>query len=285
MKRLIVNADDFGLHEAINRGIIQGFRQGIVTSASLMCSAPAFADGVRLAEENPALGVGIHLTLVGGVKTVLPKTKLKTLVDDNGNLPRNYIDFSKRFYSGSIRKSEIEAELRAQIEKALDCGIGVTHVDSHQHTHALPGLAALVLSLCNEYNISRIRVPRENILFRGGFSAGFSRYVGRSGLSLCASLLALKAAGKRFAFPGHFFGMLAGGNMNEDLVGRIIASLPEGISELMVHPGLNQEVLQQEFCWSYRWAQELQACISEANKCLIKKHKIKLINFGDIADE
>lgn len=71
MKKLIVNADDFGLHPAINAGIIKGCRDGFITSTSLMCSGAAFDDAVLQAKATPALGVGIHLTLVGGGKTLL----------------------------------------------------------------------------------------------------------------------------------------------------------------------------------------------------------------------
>ena len=90
MKKLIVNADDFGLHPAINAGIIKGCRDGFITSTSLMCSGAAFDDAVLQAKATPALGVGIHLTLVGGGKTLLQARQLRTLVDEDGLLPADY---------------------------------------------------------------------------------------------------------------------------------------------------------------------------------------------------
>ena len=93
----------------------------------------------------------------------------------------DYVAFAKRFYSGSVKRSELEAELRAQIERALEAKINITHIDSHQHTHVLPGINALVLKLCNEYNIIRVRIPKEAYTFTGGFHTGIGRMIGRSG--------------------------------------------------------------------------------------------------------
>ncbi len=84
IKKLIVNADDFGLHTLINQGIIKGYREGFITSASIMPSANAYEEAVALAKDNPKLGIGIHLTLVGGVKSVLPKIKVSGLLDAEG---------------------------------------------------------------------------------------------------------------------------------------------------------------------------------------------------------
>lgn len=282
MKKLIVNADDFGLHPLINRGIAKGHREGFITSASLMCSAPAFEEAVRLAGENPELGIGIHLTLVGGVPSVLPCGQVSTLLDDNGLFLPDYAAFAKRYYTGGVSSSQLEAELRAQIEKGLGAGVNVTHIDSHQHTHVLPGINKLVLKLCNEYNIKRIRIPKEAYFFSGGFSAGAGRFIGRGGLSFCASLAGSAADGRNILHPDHFFGMLAGGHLCEELVGNIIRSLPDGVSEIMTHPGLGAEELGRLFKWGYHWEDELNAYLSPKNRSLLQKMHIALINFGDL---
>ena len=104
MKKLIVNADDFGLHPAINAGIIKGCRDGFITSTSLMCSGAAFEDAVLQAKATPALGVGIHLTLVGGGKPLLQARQLRTLVDEDGLLPADYTAFAKRSLLFSIKR-------------------------------------------------------------------------------------------------------------------------------------------------------------------------------------
>ena len=282
MKKLIVNADDFGLHEEINKGIIKGYQEGFITSTSLMCSAPAFENAVALAKENPGLGIGIHLTLVGSVPSVLPKEKISSLVNDKGLFPENYVAFAKMFYTGQVKMVQLELELRAQIEKALATGLNITHVDSHQHTHVLPGMTGLVVKLCNEYKIKNIRIPQEGYFFSGGFAGGLGRKIGRAGLSFCAYLAAMQAKSAGLAYPESFFGMLAGGNLNETLVGNIITALPDGVSEIMTHPGLNKQELDKHFTWDYHWEDELNAFLSAKNKTLLEQHKVALMNFGGL---
>ena len=282
MKRLIVNADDFGLHTQINKGIIKGYREGFITSASIMPSAPAYEEAVALAKDEPGLGIGIHLTLVGGVTPVLPANKVRSLVDDHGVFLPDYGAFAKRYYTGGAAASELEAELRAQLERALSAGLNITHVDSHQHLHVLPLLNKLVLKLSSEYNIRRMRIPCEPYFFKGGFNAGIGRMIGKCGLSFCASLAASGAREHNISYPDYFFGMLAGGNLNEELVANILRSIPEGTSEIMTHPGLYKGELDKVFSWNYHWEDELQAFLSEKNKVLLKQEQITLINFGGL---
>lgn len=281
MKQLIVNADDFGLHSDINKGIIKGHKEGFITSTSLMCSAPAFAEAVELAKSCPRLGVGVHLTLVGGVQPALPKEQVPSLVDSQGLFPDNYVSFAKRYYIGAVVKLELEKELRAQIERALESGLRITHIDSHQHTHVLPGVSSMVQKLCLEYNLKKVRIPAEQIGFTGGFEAGLGRKIGRAGLSFCAQLALVQGYGK-LQHPHHFFGMLAGGNLNAVRVANILKSLPEGVSEIMTHPGLHAAALAELFPWHYHWEEELAAYLDPANKQLLEAEHIELINFGDL---
>jgi len=281
MKKLIVNADDFGLHPLINAGIIKGFQEGFITSTSLMTSAPYWQEAVELAQQNPALGIGVHLTLVGGVPPVLPAAKVRSLLDADGLFLPDYVAFAKRFYTGGVKRSELEAELRAQLERALAAGVNLTHVDSHQHTHVLPGVNALVLKLCCEYNIRRVRIPKEGYTFTGGYSTGLGRMVGRSGLSLCADMAAVRADGLGVRHPQHFFGMLAGGHLNAGLIANILRQLPDGVSEIMTHPGLDSAELGKVFSWQYHWRDELDAYLDAGNKELLRTEKIQPVTFAD----
>ncbi|WP_298000094.1 ChbG/HpnK family deacetylase [uncultured Phascolarctobacterium sp.] len=280
MKQLIVNADDFGLHPLINSGIIKGHQEGFITSTSLMPSAPCWQEAARLAKENPRLGIGVHLTLVGGVPSVLPKEQVSSLLDDDGLFLPDYVAFAKRYYSGAVKRSELEAELRAQLERALSCGVNITHIDSHQHTHVLPGINSLVLKLSNEYNIIRVRIPKEGYLFTGGFQTGVGRLIGRSGLSFCADMAALRADSLGLRHPQHFYGMLAGGHLNAQLIANILRQLPEGVSEIMTHPGLDSAALGKAFSWQYHWREELDAYLDAGNKALLKELGIEPVSFA-----
>ena len=281
MKQLIINADDFGLHPLINKGIIKGHSEGIITSTSLMPSAPYFDEAVQLAKANPYLGVGIHLTLVGGVKPACT-SGVNSLLTADGVFAEDYTVFAKKWYTGSIKKNELIKELETQIEKVLAAGIKPTHIDSHQHMHVLPGIAGIVVRLCEKYGIKKIRMPGENIFWSGGFKAGMGRKIGRDGLSFCTMLAKGKAKSAGLVYPQHFFGMLAGGNLNAELVKHILLNLPEGTSEIMTHPGLDSTELAKHFTWGYHWQDELGAFLSAENKEIVREHGIKLINFGGL---
>ncbi len=282
MKYLIINADDFGLHEYINAGIARGFKEGCITSTSLMCSAPAFDNAVELAKENHELGIGIHLTLVGGVKPLLPPEKITSLLDENGVFSSDYLQFIKKFAFGKVDRNEIKAELSAQIERGLSTGLTITHFDSHQHLHVLPGLIDIVIELCKKYGIDKVRVPSENITWMGGYSAGVGRIIGRLGLSICSELARRKLKNAGIIFPDHFFGMLAGGNLNDTLVETIIDNLPDGYNEIMTHPGLHGDELANLYRWGYHWEDELSAFVTKQNIEKIKSKGISLINFGGL---
>ena len=281
MRRLIVNADDFGLHEAANRGIQQAHLQGIVTSTSLMPGGVAFEDAVNIAGGCPKLGVGVHLTLVGG-SPVAPVAQVSSLVDAQGCFCSSYPVFLSRFLRGDIRLAEVEQELEAQIEKVLAAGLIPTQLDSHQHLHVVPGISGVVLKLARRFSIRAIRIPAEPLLFFGGKAPSLGRVIGRTGLTLLAEAFRRQAVGAGLAVTGHFFGMLSGGQMNQSALLSILQSLPEGDSEIMVHPGDGDESLAEKYSWGYHWTEELQALCSGAVKTSVGQQKIQLISYREL---
>lgn len=284
MKQLIVNADDFGLHENINLGIIEGHVNGCITSTSLMAGAPAFEHAISLAAKQPELGIGVHFTLVGG-RPVCDSGKVASLIDNEGMFCPSYPVFLKRVCSGGISLTHVRHELTAQVGKVLAAGINVTHLDSHQHMHIVPGIIDVVIEIALKFGIRSMRIPAEPLMFFGGFKPGLGRIVGRSGLSFLANAAGFKAKRAGLIVPDHFFGMLAGGNMEERFFLKIIDNLPEGISEIMVHPGSEDETLNKYFGWGYHWQQELAAVTSQRTmECLAQK-RVKLVSFEDITNK
>lgn len=145
MKKLIANADDFGLTKGVNAGTVKAFKDGIVCSATLMVNGEAAEEAFQLAKENPGLGVGIHLVLTYGK----PISKnLKNIVDANGNFLKQSV-----LRNMEIDLKEVEVEFRAQIEKFISNGMTPTHIDSHHHVHMIAEIAPLVTKLANELDI------------------------------------------------------------------------------------------------------------------------------------
>ena len=281
MRRLIVNADDFGLHAAVNRGILTAHTEGIVSSASLMAGGAAFDDAVRIAKQCPQLGVGVHLTLVGA-RPVLPVAEVSSLLDEAGDFYGSYPLFIKRFLRGKIRLAEVERELAAQIDRVRMAGIQPSHLDSHQHLHVLPGIGGLVLDLARRFSIRAIRIPAEPVAFIGATPATVGRLVGRGGLTMLANLFRQHAAAAGIRTSDHFFGMLAGGQLTEPAILAILRRLPPGDSELMTHPGFADESLADAFRWGYQWDAERQALTAPAVRALLAERQIRLISFREL---
>jgi hopanoid biosynthesis associated protein HpnK len=283
MKRLIVNADDFGLTEGVNRGIVKAFRQGIVTSTTLIACGRAFDHAVLLARENGGLATGVHLTLVEE-KPVSRAAEVPSLVSQNGNFHRDYASIAGRLLTGRLRMSEVRQEFRSQIEKCLAHGIVPTHLDSHQHLHVLPGMADTVIGLAREYRIPAARCPDEKSFPMKGGRSGFNmRELKRMALAWMAG-----RAGKKFQRNGisttdRFYGMSCSGHLNREIIANLLKGLPAGTSELGCHPGvLDPEMTSRYAHWGYRWEEELEALTDPAVRALIEQLGIQMINFHDL---
>ena len=281
MKRLIVNADDFGLHASINQGIWQAHSRGIVTSTSLMAGGEAFPDAVRITRDCPGLGVGVHLTVVGG-RPVSAAHLIPSLVDDQGCFFASYPHFLAQYLQGNIRLDEVERELTAQIEKVLSAGVSPTHLDSHQHLHVVPGIAGLVLALARRFSIRAVRIPAEPLFFFGGLSPSIGRFAGRTGLTLLAEVFRRRSVAGGIAVTGHFYGMLAGGRMNVETLLSVLSQLPHGVSEIMVHPGARDAALALQYPWGYHWDEELQALVAAKVRTELQLQQIQLISYREL---
>lgn len=158
-RALIVNADDFGAGEGVNDGVLEAHSRGVVTSASMMAGGAAFADALARLDDFPTLGVGVHLTLCAGA-AVLAAARAPTLIDEEGRLPANALAFAKRYFGGRLRRKDIRAELEAQLGRVRDAGVAITHVDSHQHLHNLPGISEDVITLARRFGVRAARASR-----------------------------------------------------------------------------------------------------------------------------
>ncbi|MDZ5608128.1 chitin disaccharide deacetylase [Bacillus pseudomycoides] len=156
MIRLIVNADDFGLTEGTNYGIIEGHVNGIVNSTTMMMNMPGTEHAVRLAKEYKSLGVGVHLVLTAG-KPLL--TDVPSLVSKDG-----FFHKQSTVREGNINPTDVEREWTTQIEKFLSSGLTPTHLDSHHHVHSLPILHDVLERLAEKYNVPIRRCEQERAI-------------------------------------------------------------------------------------------------------------------------
>lgn len=274
-KCLIVNADDFGIDEEINRGIAECFRDGIVSSVSIVSNGPAFQDALNLVKKNTNIGIGVHLCLVGE-RSILPKEKIPSIVDDKGFLSKDYRHFLYKICSNKVNFLEVKEELDAQIKKVLDSGIIPTHLDSHQYTHLIPPVFNIVVKLAKKYNIKWIRYPKQN---------KYPKFIPVDACikKICLTFLSsyqLRALRKdNICYANFSYGVLTNGHLNECILRVFLEELHNGLNDITCHPGYKPKNKRYDV-WEYHWEKETDTLKSECIKDLTKKLNIKLTNYA-----
>ncbi len=278
-RRLIVHADDFGLSEAVNAGIVDAHRRGIVTSTSIMAPGPAFEHAVELARATPTLDLGVHLTLTEEAPACDPR-RVPTLLGDNGRMHRHASTFLQRRLSGRVSLGEVRLELDAQIARVVERGLRVSHLDGHQHVHMMPGVRGIVGQLAAKYGIPAIRHPRETVrrymLFERG---GAGRLLQQFALNFFCAAADIAGAAR----PDHFVGFFHGGRLTKANLERILHTLPRsGTCELMCHPGLDDPASPHAH-WQYRWRDELDALTDPAVAKWLRDERIELVSYASLS--
>lgn len=279
VKQIIVNADDFGRHKLMNAAVEKGLQEGCLRSATLMPGGRAFEDAIRIAQTYPELGVGIHLTMVNGYPVLSPE-EIPSLVTPEGVFWPDHMSFLKKYFTGQIKLSELKKELAAQLEKVQATGIKISHVDSHQHLHTLPGIIDFVLTLAKDAGIKAIRIPKTPIKAEEAELNSLGQLIGRTGLATLAKIAAAKARRKGFVMPDHFAGLVAGGAVDAASLREICSQLKEGTTEVMMHPGVSNRILKKETQWDHDYESELHAIVSPDVMAVLHKQHVKIGNFN-----
>ncbi len=279
-RRLIVNADDFALHPSVNRAIILAHREGIVTSTTILAGGMALFDAIEELKACPNLGIGVHLCLVDQ-RPVLNPDEVPSLVDRNGKFCASYPAFIRKYLLGQIRLAQVRREFEAQVARIRDLGLAMTHLDSHQHLHLLPGISAVTAEIARKFAIRCIRIPAEETAAMRGPSSLGRRIQGKIVFRL-AQKRRREFARAGFRFPDHFFGFQRGGTLLLDDWLKLVPRLPAGVSEIMVHPGVDTQQLRTDLGWGYHWGEEFQALTHPQLRLLIMQQNIELIHYGNL---
>jgi hopanoid biosynthesis associated protein HpnK len=298
VRKLIINADDFGLTTGVNRGIIEAHRGGVVSSATLMANGPAFDDAVRAAQSAPNLSVGCHVVLVDGTP-VSPPDAIDTLLAIRSAEPGKFYSslsaFAARATLGGFDRDQLVTEVTAQIHKIQSAGLHVTHLDTHKHAHIFPEILAALLRAARISGVRAIRNPfvpvkalgaaqfrsrRElwkrysQVRLLNSFSRQFRQKLKRSGLLAPDGVLGLIETGTADS-PDDKFGY-------SSLLRATLASLPEGTWELVCHPGYNDDELRAA---STRLLdsrdQERRLLTSMELRQFLEEQKIVAIGYGE----
>jgi len=274
LKKLVVTADDVGLHPGMTRGALAACDAGIVTAVSVAAVGRAFEPAVELLRGRPALDVGIHLTLVGE-RPLSPPERIPSLLGRDGALLPGYPALARRFLAGGLVLAEIEAELRLQIERLSATGLPVVHANAHQHLHVLPRIFDIVVRLAEEHGIRFIRIPCEPAT--GGWSA-------RSAQLAVLNHLGRRARRRleihrRLGAVERTLGVADAGHLTVDRLRRALEGAA-GTSELVCHPGLGDAGLAADYDWDYDWDAETAALCDPRVPGMLREAGIELTRFS-----
>jgi hopanoid biosynthesis associated protein HpnK len=253
---LIITADDFGLHEAVNEAVELASRAGILCAASLMVGAAASADAVRRARELPQLRVGLHLVLTDGSPT-LPPAEIKALVDSHGRFRSRLVTDAARYFLSPRARRQLEAEIRAQFKAFAATGLALDHVNAHKHFHIHPTVLGLMLRVGREFGVRAVRLPYEP----AELVQPPSLLASVAGWSMTPWLRLMQRRLERAGVLSndHLLGIHHSGAMNETTLLESIKRLPYGVTEIYLHPATESGATIARSMSDYRHADELAA--------------------------
>ena len=290
MRRLIINADDFGLTAGVNRAIMEAHRGGVVTSATLMAVGHAFADAVQQAQAAPRLSVGCHVVLIDG-KALLPREQVGTLLAPGAagqDFRRGLGEFAAAAVRGRIDGGQVEAEAMAQMRKLQSAGVALSHFDTHKHAHMFPGILRPLLRAARACGIRAVRNPFApvkplafaHLLRRPRL---WKRYTEVKALRRLLDNFRAAVGEEQMVSTDGTFGIVATGALDEQLFEAIVGSIPEGTWEFVCHPGYNDAALDAvPTRLRESRVQELRVLTSEAGREALKRHGVELISWNQL---
>jgi hopanoid biosynthesis associated protein HpnK len=280
-RRIVINADDFGLCEGVNKGIAEAHSKGVLTSATLMVNMPAAKKAVDLAKHLPKLGVGVHLNLTNG-KPLCQDEDVKRLLNAEGDFGLSPGKLAiASIVTGKVRAA-IETELAAQIQWVIDRGIKPTHLDSHKHIHSFPAIFRIVCRLAERFKIPAIRFtyePKQVCRLPWPVTDEESR---RRAAKVRTMAKINRWQNRAFFKTDALLGVAHTGNINVNFFRAVSLYNTAATAEVMTHPGYTYDLDATRTRLVKQREVELEALCSEKTKQYFKEAGIKLVHYGQL---
>jgi chitin disaccharide deacetylase len=281
--RLIVNADDFGASPGVNQAVVRAFRDGVLTSCSLMVGEDAFPEAVRMAKGAGGLGVGLHLVAVMG-KSVLPPREIPSLVDREGRFSSDPVKAGLNYFFLTKARKDLAREMRAQFERFLASGLRPSHVDSHLHLHFHPVMFDLAVGFCKEFGIRSMRVPEDDpgLLARWEGKHADQEQAAARFLRLFSRRMKARLEREGIVHTRRVFGHFMTGRMNKSYLLHVLDHLSPGDYEIYFHP----EDAGENIAYTHSRIQrrlELEILLDSGLKERIRERGIQLIHYGQLS--
>jgi hopanoid biosynthesis associated protein HpnK len=293
VRRLIINADDFGLTAGVNRAILEAHQHGVVTSATLMAGGRAFREAVQCAQQAPQLNVGCHVVLVDG-EPLLPPEQVPTLLaasDQQRHFRRGVGELAAAALRGRIDEAQVEAEATAQMRHLQATGLALSHFDTHKHAHMFPGILRPLLRAARVCGVHALRNPFApvkplafaHLLRRPRL---WKRYSEVTALRRLLDNFRRAVQEEEMITTDGTFGIVSTGALDERLFAAIVGSIPEGTWEFVCHPGYNDAELDTVHTrLRHSREQELEVLTSPAAQEALQRHGVELISWKQLVKE
>jgi predicted glycoside hydrolase/deacetylase ChbG (UPF0249 family) len=278
MPRLIINADDLGVNPQRSHGIFECFEFGVVTSASIIANGSDSDSAARHAKER-GLSSGLHLNLTDEYP-LSKQADINSLTEDNGMF-LGAEKLIREIDEGKVQVSHLEREIRAQVEWMLDTYGMPTHVDGHARIHIHPVVIHALIPIMERYGIRHTRIPCEDPLPPFGYEITAAELQNAKQVSTQALAARSDYEGHDITSTDHFRGLTLHGNASLKNLRHILNKLPEGTTELQVHPGSNI-AFGTPFDLDPQRQTELRMLMDESIPELLKEKKIELCTWEDL---
>ncbi|MFH1593503.1 MAG: ChbG/HpnK family deacetylase [Candidatus Omnitrophota bacterium] len=244
-KKLIINADDFGMSEEINNGILECYAKRAITDMSILAVGSSFLHAVESARKNNIKKLGVHLALTGGFRAISVKETIPSLIGRRGHFSKGYGSFLSRYFTRLISIDQIRRELKNQIVKVKEKGFKITHLDSHHHIHTVPGIFRKVIEIAKDEGIQYIRYPLERvgILAKLVDPRKWARNLLLSSMCIASGRM-LQRSG--ISHNDYFIGHADAFKLKKDSLISEVSRLNNGITELCCHPGADRGKREDE---------------------------------------
>jgi predicted glycoside hydrolase/deacetylase ChbG (UPF0249 family) len=278
MKQLVINADDFGLCESINKGILECYLKGLVSDLSFLINPEYFDESIKTLKDNKITSLGIHVNLTFGRSF---SGKVSCLTDRDGN----YLSSGKHFMNylrGKINPDEVYVEVKKQLELLSLQGFEITHLDTHQNVHILPPVYEALDRLRNEYNPRVIiRFPCEPLSITNGYKlSNLKRILILNTLS-AYSKFRNRIDVKVSAIGGDFYNNKNNKKVLQRVV-RKIGRLEKDFFEMAVHPGYySDEIIKYD---PYAGPREWELATLSGPGKILEGSNIRIASFKDIIE-
>ena len=280
-KRIIINADDFGLSDGVNEAVAQAHTEGVLTSATIMVNMPAANKAVKIVRQLPRLGVGVHLNLTEG-RPVSQSTGINLLLNGDGQFAYSPAILSLFSLGGYKIRKAIQAELEAQIQWVIDNGIKPTHLDSHKHIHTFPAMFSIVCQLARRFGIRAIRwlfEPKELLRIPWPLTSIDGKKIAQK-VRIMAQINRLQ--NREFLKTDAILGIAHTGKIDVNFLKAVTLYNQAATAEVMTHPGYAEGLNANKTRLLHQRKVELDALCSERTKEYFKEAGIKLVHYGQL---